>query len=276
MTVDVGSGIVLREWGDPAAPGILLWPGLNSTGAYFSEVAGLLPGRAVAADPPGFGGSPTLDPCTYDRLVEVARVALGQRSCRAMVGHSLGAHVALGVGCDPPAGLQAIVLIDGGFLTAADFNELGMPVLSGRTELTAWMQSNKLRFPDWGTATRKLAEMVSADVTPALEAYVREVMVEVDGEVSGAASPEQMADLLLAVLRQDVVALAGRLAVPTLLIACGEPSSTRPVRERAWRAFAAASPMVDLYVADEWGHNPVLQAPQGSSSLIADWLRARI
>jgi pimeloyl-ACP methyl ester carboxylesterase len=193
-----------------------------------------------------------------------------------MVGHSLGAHVALGVGCDPPAGLRAIVLIDGGFLTASDFNELGMPVLSGRTKLAAWMQSNERCFPDWTTATRTVAEMVSADVTPALEAYVREVMVEVDGEVRRAASPEQSADLVLAVVCQDVVALGRRLQVPTLLIACGQPPSTRPIRERAWRALVSASPMVELYVADEWGHNPVLQAPEASSSLIADWLRAHI
>jgi pimeloyl-ACP methyl ester carboxylesterase len=138
------------------------------------------------------------------------------------------------------------------------------------------MQSNELCFPDWATATRRLAEMVSAEVTPALEAYVHEVMVEVDGEVREAASPEQMADLLLAVVCQDVVALARRLDVPTLLIACGQPPGRRPVRERAWRAFVSASPMVDLHVADEWGHNPVLQAPEASSSLIADWLGAHI
>lgn len=272
MNGEVASGVVLRECGDPAHPGILLWPGLGATGAYFAEVAGALPGRAVAADPPGFGGSPALDPCTYERLVEVARATIGQRGCTAMVGHSLGAHVALGVGCDPPA----IVLIDGGFLTATDFNELGMPVLSGRTELAAWMQSNEPRYPDWATATRRLAEMFSADVTPALEAYVRDVMVEVDGEVRRAASPEQMAALLLAVVSQDVVALARRLEVPTLLIACGQPPSSRPVRERAWRAFVAAAPMVELHVADDWGHNPVLQAPEASSGLIADWLRAHI
>ena len=191
-----------------------------------------------------------------------------------MVGHSLGAHGALGLGCDPPAGLRAIVLIDGGFLTPPDFNALGMPVLSGRTELTAWMQSNELCFPDWATATRKVAEMVSADVSPALEAYVREVMVEADGEVRRRASPEKSADLVLAVVGQDVVALGRRLQVPTLLIACGQPPSSRPVRERAWRALVDASPMVELHVADEWGHNPVLQAPEASSSLIADWLRA--
>jgi len=273
---EVASGIVVREWGDPGGPGILLWPGLGSTGAYFGGVASQLPGRAVAADPPGFGGSPPLDPCTYEGLVEVARATVDQRGCKAMVGHSLGAHVALGVGCDPPPELRAIVLIDGGFLTAKDFDQLGIPVLGGRSELVSWARSNELRFPDWAAATRSVAEMVSAEVTPALEAYVREVMTEVDGEVREASSPEEAADLLLAVAGQDVLAFAQRLAVPTLLIACGRSPSSRPVREGAWRAFVTASPMVELHVAEEWGHNPVLQAPDAFSRLVADWLRAHI
>jgi pimeloyl-ACP methyl ester carboxylesterase len=277
-TVDgeVVSGMVLRQRGDPVGPGILLWPGLGSTGAYFADIAEALPGRAVSVDPPGFGGSAPLDPCTYERLVEMASAAVDQRGCKAMVGHSLGAHVALGVGCDPPAGLEAIVLIDGGFLTAEDFNRIGVPVLSGRTELVVWAQSNELSFPDWATATRRLAEIFATEITPAFEAYVHEVMVEVDGEVREASSPERAADLLLAVADQDVVALARRLAVPTLLIACGQPPDLRAIKQRAWQAFVSASPMVDLRVVDEWGHNPLLQAPEASSGLIADWLRAHI
>ena len=119
MVSEDSSGVRLRESGDPHQPAILLWPGLGSTGAYFGGIVGMLPGRAVMADPPGFGRSPRLDPCNFAALVNVARTVVKDRACRAMVGHSLGAHVALGVGCDPPAGLNAIVLIDGGFMTGS-------------------------------------------------------------------------------------------------------------------------------------------------------------
>jgi pimeloyl-ACP methyl ester carboxylesterase len=88
------SGLALREWGQPGPPELLLWPGLGSTGAYFAGVAGALPGRAVAADPPGFGGLAPLEPCTFEHLIDVARATVAERGCSAMVGHSLGGWVA--------------------------------------------------------------------------------------------------------------------------------------------------------------------------------------
>ncbi len=268
------SGVMLREWGDSELPGVLLWPGLGSTGAYFAGIAGALPGRAVAADPPGFGGSAPLEPCTFGRLVDVARATVSERRCTTMVGHSLGAYVALGVGCEPPDGLRAIVLIDGGFMTAPDFVAIGMPVLSGRTELVAWMQPNALRFPDWATATRELARTETAEITPSFEVYVHEVMVDKDGEVCAARSSEQLAEPLLAVLNADVLALGSALKVPAFLIACGQPVGSRPVREKAWQDFVAASPLVELHVENEWSHNPVLQDPEAVAALIGPWLQA--
>ncbi len=276
MVREDSSGVTLRESGDPHQPAVLLWPGLGSTGAYFGGIVGMLPGRAVMADPPGFGRSPRLDPCNFSALVNMARTVVKDRACRAMVGHSLGAHVALGVGCDPPAGLNAIVLIDGGFMAGADFAAHGIPVLSGRPQLVAWVASSRLRFPDWDSAIDQLAQMSGAEATPAFAAYVHEVMAEADGEVRSTTSPEPAADTVLACTEEDPVALARRLEVPTLLIACGQPADGRAIREKAWQAFAGASPLVELQVADDWGHNALWQAPEATSKLIADWLRDRV
>ena len=193
-----------------------------------------------------------------------------------MVGHSLGAYVAAGVAGDPPAGLRAAVLIDGGFLDAEGMAGLGMPVTAGRAALIAWLEANTLRFPDWETAIAELAPMFGSAPTPAFEAYVREIFTEADGEIRDLAPPDRMADLILAVFDQDVPALAARVAVPSLLIACGAPAERRPIREKAWRAFASASPLVELHVAEDWAHNPILQDPEGSSSLIAGWLRRHL
>jgi pimeloyl-ACP methyl ester carboxylesterase len=269
-------GLAVREWGDPAAPGILLWPGLGSTSAYFSSVAEALPGRAVAVDPPGFGRSAPLDVCTYQRLVAAAAAVVDARDCRAVVAHSLGAHLAVGLATEPPAGLRAAVLIDGGFLDAQGFAKLGMPTSAGRAQLIGWLQTNTPRFPDWGSAIRELAAMIGSAPTPALERYVRGLLVEVDDEIRDLAPPDRMADLLLAVLDEDVPRLAQRIAVPTLLIACGEPAEQRSMREKAWRRFADASPLIELHVADAWGHNPILQDPEASSSLIANWLQRHL
>jgi pimeloyl-ACP methyl ester carboxylesterase len=256
--------------------GILLWAGMGATSAYFESVAPVLPWRGVAVDPPGCGGSPPLDPCTSDRLVEVAREVVVACGCRAVVGHSLGAYVAMGLAASPPAGLRASVLIDGGFLEAEDYVSLGMPVTSGRAELIAWMDANGPRFPDWATAFTALAAMIGGAVTPALEAYVRDVFVAADGEIRERARAAWMADLLLAVLDQDVRLRAARIQLPTLLIACGEPAESRTIRETAWTRLAEASALVELEVVEGWRHNPILQDPERASSLIAGWLERHV
>lgn len=204
MRAHLVASLAVREWGDPAEPGVLLWPGLGATGAYFESLMGELPCRAVAVDPPGLGASAPIDPYTFGRLVEMACIVVEQRRCRAIVGHSLGAYVAVGVATAPPAGLQAAVLIDGGFMEAEDMVELGMPITRGRTELVEWLAANTLRFGDWDTATRELAAMTLSRETPALKAYVRDVFAEIDGEVRERATPDHAADLLVATFDHEV------------------------------------------------------------------------
>ena len=95
-----------------------MWPGLGSTAAYFSAIAPLLSGGVLAVDPPGFGRSPPPEAYSYEGLVDAARAVIVKRCCRALGGHSLSADLALGVENDPPAGLNSVVLIDGGYLDA--------------------------------------------------------------------------------------------------------------------------------------------------------------
>jgi pimeloyl-ACP methyl ester carboxylesterase len=265
-------GVSVREWGSPAAPGILLWPGIGSAGSYFAAVAEALPGRAVAVDPPGSGGSPPPKRVTFEGLVDAALAVIEDRACRAIVGHSLGAYVAAGVATRPPPSLSAAVLIDGGFLDADARSELGIPLGAGRDALIAWLRENSPRFPDWRAAIDELAEMVGTRPTPAFEAYVRDVFAEVDGEIREATPVDSTADLLLAGFSGDPLDRARRLQVPTLLIACGRPPESRPIKEPAWTAFANASPLVELHVAEHWTHNPILQDPDTAGQLIADWL----
>lgn len=267
-----GASLAVRESGDHADPGVLLWPGLGATRAYFEPLAGKLPGRAVVVDPPGLGESAPLDPCSYERLVEIARAVVEEYECRAIVGHSLGGFVAAGVAAAPPTGLQTAVLIDGGFMEAEDMAALGMPLMAGRPKLVEWLAATSLRFTDWDTATRELATMFSSPDSPAFSAYVREVFTEIDGEICERMTPDQAADLLLATYDHELRVVAAALVVPTLLIACGQPAEQRPRRERAWHAFAAESPLIELHVVEEWSHNPIFQDPEPFTELLAGWL----
>jgi pimeloyl-ACP methyl ester carboxylesterase len=265
-------GIAVREWGDPGQAGILLWPGLGSTAAYFSALAPLLPGRVLAADPPGFGRSPPPDVYSYEGLVDAARAVIVEHGCQALVGHSLGADLALGVAAEPPDGLKAVVLIDGGYLDAATRGALGLPTDASRADLTAWMAENSPRFPDWDTAIREIGAMWEAAATPEVEEAVRDAFVEVGGEVRQAAPPDRLADLLLAFLHEDIDDRARGTKMPTLLIACGQPRERAAIKRPAWEVFAQASPVIELRVADEWGHNPPLQDAAGTARMIAEWL----
>jgi pimeloyl-ACP methyl ester carboxylesterase len=270
------AGLAIREQGDPAEPGILLWPGLGATGAYWASIAARLPGRAVAVDPPGWAGSPRMDPCTYERMVQAACAVVDRRGCRAIVGHSLGGYVAIGVAATRPAELRAAVLIDGGFMDARQMTEIGLPVAAPRADLTAWLRDNDPRFPDWETAAQEMAAMLGSEQTPEFDAYLREVFAEQDGEICERAAPEVTADALLAVFDPGVRVPTAAIAVPTLLIACGQPAERRATRQSAWQRLAALSPLIETQVAEDWGHNPVLQDPAGSSKLIGDWLRRHL
>jgi pimeloyl-ACP methyl ester carboxylesterase len=136
--------------------------------------------------------------------VEVAGAVLEACGCRAMVGHSLGAYLAAGVATKPSAQLRAVVLIDGGFLDPHGMAALGMPTASGRGELAAWLGANAPRFADWETATRELATMIGTAPTPAIAAYAREVMTEVDGEIRNPSAPERLAEFILAGVRETL------------------------------------------------------------------------
>jgi pimeloyl-ACP methyl ester carboxylesterase len=265
-------GVAVREWGDPTEPAVLLWPGLGSTSAYFAAIARTISGRAVAVDPPGFGQSAPPDGYTFEGLAHLAGGVVEGCNCWAVVGDSLGANLVVGVAGEPPATLRAAVLLDGGYMDAEALAEVGMPVTAGRYGLTAWMQTNTPRFADWDAATSEMRKMIGGGPTDVLETYLREVFDEVDGEVRQAAPVDRMADLVLAAMDQDVLARAARIRVPTLLLASGQPAEGRITREQAWRRFAEASPLIELQVMDAWGHNAILQDPEGSARLIADWL----
>jgi len=270
-------GIAVRESGDPDAPGILLWPGLGSAGYYFTDVAEMLPGRAVAVDPPGFGRSPRPDSFDFEHLLEQAAALCEACECVAIVGHSLGGYVAVALAVHPPAGLRAAVAVDGGFMDRADLAEIGMPADAGHAALAAWIEANMPRFPDWDTAVTELAAMLGVEVSPAIESYARDYLVETVDGIGEGAPAELLAEVVLALVGEAPAATrAAQVAVPTLLIACGLPPTVRATRERAWQKFARGSPLIEVHVAEAWGHNPLLADPGGAASLISDWLAARV
>ena len=280
-------GVALRVYGEPGRPGILLWPGLGFTGAYFAGVVDALPGRCVVVDPPGWGGSPPLERYERGRLLDLAVAVFESSRCVAVVGHSLGADLAVALANARPDGLRAVVLLDGGFEDDASRAARNEPAHPSREELLSLTRDDELRFPDLDAAVAHLSAALGAD--PAVVAPVlREIFDTASGEARPTAPPERGVDLFLALRSHDAPALAARLDVPTLLVAAGrvpaagaaagssQPPDVRAAKRAAWEAFASASPLVDVHVAEDWHHHLVLQAPDEVGRLVGGWLQRHV
>jgi pimeloyl-ACP methyl ester carboxylesterase len=94
-------GWVLHESGPEGAEHtVLLLPGALCTAAFFDDVlaepsitdASI---RFVATTLPGFGGTPAPDDVSMEHYAEVAAKIAAELGCDAVVGHSLGANVAI-------------------------------------------------------------------------------------------------------------------------------------------------------------------------------------
>jgi len=103
--------------GDSDGPPVVLLHGILGSAAYWEAVTSRLPGhRTVALDLLGFGASPRPADAAYDTADHVAAVvatldALDLRGPVTLVGHSMGALVALRLAADHPDRVARLVLV---------------------------------------------------------------------------------------------------------------------------------------------------------------------
>jgi pimeloyl-ACP methyl ester carboxylesterase len=125
VSTDLGD-LTIREWGETVAGAerllLAVHPmDIDSSGAVFDGAVDPLADaghHVVAPDLPGFGLTPAVPPAEYDvarladRLWSLAD-ALGS-SRITVAGQGWGAHLAARMAMESPAGIAALVLIDGG------------------------------------------------------------------------------------------------------------------------------------------------------------------
>jgi pimeloyl-ACP methyl ester carboxylesterase len=97
---DHGGWIVRVSGPEDAEHGVLLLPGALATAVFYDDLLAEPAIRAasirfVATTLPGFGGTPEPEDASIERYAAAAGTIAGEFGCDAVVGHSLGANVAI-------------------------------------------------------------------------------------------------------------------------------------------------------------------------------------
>lgn len=227
-----------------AAP-LVIFPGLMCDARMFAGQLAAFAGSRVID---GFYGG-------ADRIEAMADHALARMPARcALLGHSMGARVALEVLRVAPERVERLALVDTGV----------HPVRSGERE-------GRYRLRDLGRAQGHEA-LVDAWLPPMLAATARgndRLMADLRAMAVSAGRDIYEVQIEALLNRPDVGALLARIACPTFVIA-GSEDSWSPVAQHV--GIAEAIPGAQLRVVEGAGHMLPAEMPQAFNTLIDEWL----
>jgi pimeloyl-ACP methyl ester carboxylesterase len=278
--VDVGeTQLALREWGDESGRPLLFWHALGDhTSLQLIETAPLLVRdrlRVIGVDAPGFGGSPRLPDKRYQlpALVGLARDLLDALGLDRVVwlGSSWGGTVGVHVAAAHPDRIEALVLLDGGYLGPAD--DLGASLKMLRRH---WRSQPALWSYESWEAVDDDARAVFKRWTPEIAASCRSAYREQDGKVVSIMGPDVYAAAIWGVLcapPADGLARLGASGVPTLLLAATLPPEEEERRRPAREQFAEIVPHGEIRLMETM-HFVLEDAPEDAARAIGAWLGA--
>jgi pimeloyl-ACP methyl ester carboxylesterase len=166
----MGTDLRVRGGGE-GGPLLLLLHGLGATGDVWAGWADLLaehwPGRWIAPDLPGHGGSPPLPEYTFDTFAEALLPLVTPHDRTVVLGHSLGGVVALALAARVP--VAAVVGL--GVKVAWSAEDLGRAAALARRPVS-WFDS-RAEAVDRHLRVSGLGGLVTAD-DPAAARGVRE------------------------------------------------------------------------------------------------------
>lgn len=217
--------------------------------------------RAVAWNMPGYGHSAPVEPYTFKALAQSAMALVDalQSGPVTLVGHGMGAMVALELAVRHPALVHRLGLVAGG------------PALDDAA-LQDWVapRLHALKAVDAGGSMEQLAQTLVPQFigTGALPEGVR-----LAGHALAQVYPGAYRRALQALPTFDRGAAAlARLAMPTLLVAGGQDRCTPPV---ALEALAQVLPDAAMVLMPHVGHWPQLEDPEGFDGVLLDFLAQR-
>ena len=280
--VDVAdTRLSVREWGDERGRPLLFWHALGDhTSLQPIEAAPILVRdhgfRVLAVDAPGFGGSPRLPDKRYQlpALVELARELLDALALDRVVwaGSSWGGTVGVHVAAAHPERVEALVLLDGGYLGPAD--DLGASLRMIRRH---WRSQPELWSYDSWQAVDEDARTHFRRWTPELAESCRSGYREEDGRVVSIMGPDVYAAAIWGVLRSppaEALARLGASGVPTLLLAATLPPEEEERRRPARERFAELVPQGRIRLVETM-HFVLEDAPEETAKAIGEWSKPR-
>jgi pimeloyl-ACP methyl ester carboxylesterase len=273
--------LAVRGWGDANGRPLLFWHALGDhTSLQPIEAAPILARdfgfRVLGVDAPGFGGSPRLPDRRYQlpALVDLARGLLDALELDRVVwaGSSWGGTVGVHVAASHPERVEALALLDGGYLGPAD--DLGASLRMIRRH---WRAQPELWSYDSWEGVDEDARRYFRRWTPELAASCRSAYREQDGKVVSIMGPDVYAAAIWGVLcapPAEALARLGSSGVPTLLLAAtlppGEEERRGPARER----FAELVPQGEIRLMETM-HFVLEDAPEEAARAIGEWSKRR-
>ena len=281
--VDVAdTRLAVREWGDPRGRPLLFWHALGDhTSLQPIEAAPILVRdhgfRVLAPDAPGFGGSPRLPDKRYQlpALVELAHELLDELELDRVVwaGSSWGATLGVHVAAAYPDRIEALVLLDGGYLGSA--SDLGASLRMLRRH---WRSQPELWSYESWEALDEDTRRYFRRWTPELAASCRSAYREQDGKVVSIMGPDVYAAAIWGVLCAPPAQALERLGasgVPTLLLAATLPPEEEERRRPAREQFAELVPQGETRLMETM-HFVLEDAPEESARAIGRWATQRL
>ncbi|MCX8005701.1 MAG: alpha/beta hydrolase [Burkholderiaceae bacterium] len=260
----VFGGSVLTVLAGPAdAPPLLLVHGLGENG--FTDWLPVLPQlarshRVLALDLPGFGYSDRppgkYSPRNYARVL-AHLLARHARAPALVVGHSMGAAVALRLAADHPQHVRKLVLINAaGILQRTAFVKHSL-VPSATVAIPPVLREPAARARDWGVQAIERVFGLPHDPTRVLQA----------SELAWALLLRDHANVnaALALIEEDFAAAVHTVRQPTHVI-WGEADAVAPLR--TGQVLARRLPNAQLVTLPGVGHTPMQSDPQPLLALL--------
>jgi pimeloyl-ACP methyl ester carboxylesterase len=245
---------------------VLLLHGLAADRKGLLPLARHLPdARIIAVDLPGHGRSEPLHGrhtmVNYSNAIEAMCEQVGATDI-VVVGHSLGASIALMYGAIHPERIRALALL--------------MPVTSGRGPST-WLARAYFgvgamlpeRFARLWFLSRLVVSLSDEFTLATDNPEIRKRIKHEDFRTAALASPRAIQEIYRSMTRTPFLALAARIRVPTLIVGATH-DDLAPVRAlRRLRDHMRASKLV---VANNAGHLWPVEEPAAAANLIAPLL----